>query len=188
MTIQCPACRARYKIDSSKTSKSVVRVKCPKCNHVFSVEVEKESPASAAPAVKSGQLSAPPPATPPKILVVDDSKFFRELILDILQPLEMPLFTAADGEEALAVIRREHPALVLLDLNLPGKNGYELIREIRADASLRGIRLLTMSAVFRKEADVAKVEMAGADEFINKSFKPEQLRSRVIRLLKRARP
>lgn len=85
----------------------------------------------------------------------------------------------------MAVIRREHPALVILDLNLSAeKNGTDLVRDIRADRSLDGIRLLAMSGVFRKKADVAEVEMAGADDFISKSFTPEQLQARVINLLR----
>lgn len=127
--------------------------------------------------------SGPKPSS--TILVVDDSQFFRELIVDVLKPIPASVLTAADGEEAMALIRREHPALVILDLNLqPGKNGYDLIRDIRADLALSDIRLLAMSGVFRKKTDVAEVEMAGADDFISKSFTPEQLQSRVSELLR----
>lgn len=119
------------------------------------------------------------------VLVVDDSRFFRELIVDMLKPLSLSTLTAANGAEAMAVIRREHPALVILDLNLSAeKSGTDLVRDIRADRSLDGIRLLAMSGVFRKKADVAEVEMAGADDFISKSFTPEQLQTRVINLLR----
>ncbi len=167
MTIECPQCASRYKLDPTKTTKAVVKIKCPKCGNVFSVTLRE----------------AEAPAVGHKILVVDDSKFFREMILDVLKPLEMPLLTAGTVEEAMILLRREHPDLVLLDLNLPGKSGYDLIKEVRSDEVLKGIRLLAMSGVFRKEADVAKVELAGADDFINKSFKPEQLVYRVKKLL-----
>jgi predicted Zn finger-like uncharacterized protein len=173
MIIQCPACQARYQIDPTKTAKTVARVKCPKCANVFEVALTGSRQA------EQGGASGPGE----KVLVVDDSKFFRELILDVLKPLSLNYLVAADGNEALEIIRRERPVLVLLDLNLPGKNGYELIREVRADEALKGIRLLAMSGVFRKETDATEARHAGADDFINKSFKPEQLQQRVIRLL-----
>lgn len=176
MIIECPACRARYQIDPAGTSKRVVRVKCPKCAGVFQVTLETEGGARSPAASERAA---------PTVLVVDDSKFFRELILDVLKPLSLNLLTAADGMEALQIMRRERPDLVMLDLNLPGKNGYELIREVRAEEALKDIPLLAMSGVYRKEADVFEVRRAGADDFIHKSFKPEQLQERVAALLKR---
>jgi DNA-binding response OmpR family regulator len=72
---------------------------------------------------------------------------------------------------------------VILDLNLPGMSGYELIRLVRMDPALGKLRLLAMSGVYRKEADVVEVQAAGADDFVSKSFKPEQLQLRVKKLL-----
>lgn len=164
MIIQCPQCAARYRIDPSKSLKRVARVKCPKCTTLFDVEL-------------------PLPGDSPRILVVDDSSFFRELILDVLRPLKAEILTAGDGNEALRAIRERRPALVILDLNLPGMSGYDLIRAVRSDAALEEIRLLAMSGVFRKESEVLDVKQAGANDFISKSFKPEQLLERVNRLL-----
>ncbi len=172
MIITCPDCGARYRIDPSRTSKKTARIKCPKCTRVFEVSLEEgASPSSE--------------KTKETVLVVDDAKFFRELIVDVLKPLPIEVQAAADGAEALAFIRRERPALVILDLNLPDRNGYDLIREIRADAAIGDIRLLAMSGVFRKETDVAEVTRAGADGFINKSFKPNQLQQRVKEMLEK---
>lgn len=171
MIIQCPHCAARYRIDPAKVPKNQARAKCPKCASVFQVDLPAES--SSAPAAETART----------VLVVDDSKFFRELILDVLRPLSLTFITAADGNGALQAIRRERPALVILDLHLPGRSGYELLREVRADDSLKGIRLLAISGVFRTETDAAEVRLAGADDFLHKSFKPEELRQRVTRLL-----
>jgi predicted Zn finger-like uncharacterized protein len=166
MIIQCPACKARYRIDAGATDKPVVRVKCPKCSHGF--EVKLASPATA------GSRS---------IVVVDDARFFRDVIADILAPLDCPLQLAGTGEEGLKLIRELRPKLVILDLKLPGMNGFELIKEIRADHSLAGIKILAMSSVYRQDDEVHKVILAGADEFLNKSFKPEHLLGRVRQLL-----
>lgn len=181
MLIQCPQCQARYRIDTSGAQKASTRIRCPKCTHVFPVVLDL-SAAPTSPPVPA----LPNPATVDSgtILIVDDSRFFRELIVDILKPLALTCLLAADGEEALAILRLQRPGLILLDLNLPGLSGYELIRLIRADSALQGVRILAMSGVFRKETASVEAEAAGADEFINKSFKPEQLQLRVERWLR----
>jgi len=170
MIIQCPACESRYRIDVSQTSKSRVRVKCPKCQHPFEVEVDQEVPAA----------SADPS---PDVLVVDDARFFREAVLDILQPLDLKIATAGDGETALAVLQRERPKLVIVDLRLPNMDGHQFIRTVRSDPGFAGTRLLAMSSVFRQDEEVRRVMQAGADEFLNKSFTPQQLLLLVRRLL-----
>lgn len=179
--IQCPQCKARYLFDPSRASKAVVRVKCPGCGHAFQLNLaELQEPAP---------LATPPQAVPKaalkKVLIVDDSSFFRELILDMLKSLDVEFFTAADGIEGLLLIRRERPDLVLLDLNLPHKNGYELIRDVREDGDLAGVKLLAMSGVFRKNEEINEAYRGGADDFIGKSFKPEQLLERVSKLLEK---
>ncbi len=186
MKIQCPECGAGYRIKPGGTEKRTARVKCPRCAHVFRINLGGKT-AEPSPEVSIPSSSGGGPAGR-KILVVDDSRFFRELIVEVLTPLEVSFLTAGDGIEALEIIRRESPDLVLLDLNLPLKDGYELIREIRADSSLSSVRLMAMSGFFRKQEDVEKASQSGADDFISKTFKPEQLRERVMKLLENARP
>lgn len=185
LVIECPHCHARYRIDTSKASKDVVSIRCPGCTKVFSLSIK--AVASESPALPvDGQPATPVTAAAEvrrKILIVDDAKFFREVIVDLLKPLNVVCQTAASAEEALAMLRRERPALLLLDLNLPGQNGYELIRNLRADVAFAGLKILAMSGVFRDEADIAAVGVAGADDFISKSFKPEQLQLRIRKLL-----
>jgi predicted Zn finger-like uncharacterized protein len=184
MTIQCPECGVRYRIDPSRVSKSVARVKCPQCAAVFEVNlrrVQAEPPAAAPALTGTGLGTADSTAT--EVLIVDDSKFFRELVADVLKPLQLHFLMAGDGDEALQIIRQKRPALVILDLSLPGTSGYELIRQVREEPSLRDLHLLAMSGVYRKETDAAEVQAAGADDFVSKSFKPEQLQARVKKLL-----
>jgi predicted Zn finger-like uncharacterized protein len=195
MKIQCPECGASYRVDPARIQPGATSLKarCPRCNSVFSVPVSaadaRSAPAPQAPAASAAVQPVVPPAAAPesrgkRVLVVDDSKFFRELIVDLLQPLELDCLLAADGVEALELMQDARPDLVMLDLNLPRMNGYELIAAIRSDAALKSTTVLAMSGVFRKETDVARVVQAGADDFINKSFKPEQLQERVRKLLK----
>lgn len=182
MTIQCPECGVRYRIDPSRVSKSVARVKCPQCAAVFEVNLRngQAEPPAVAPA---GTGPGTADSTAPEVLIVDDSKFFRELVADVLKPLQLQFLMAGDGDEALRIIRQRRPVLVILDLSLPGTSGYELIRQVRDEPSLRDLRLLAMSGVYRKETDAAEVQAAGADDFVSKSFKPEQLQIRVKKLL-----
>jgi len=174
MKIQCPGCAARYRIDTAHVAKSVARVKCPQCGQVFEVQLPAAEGPEPQPAEVGGAVD---------VLVVDDSKFFRELLVDVLTPLQLKSLLAADGAAALQIIRQRRPTLVILDLNLPGMSGYELIRAVRSDPSLSAVRLLAMSGVYRQEADAVEVKAAGADDFMSKSFKPEQLQFRVKKLL-----
>jgi predicted Zn finger-like uncharacterized protein len=184
MIIQCPECGVRYRIDPSRVGKAVARVKCPQCAALFKVSlpsVPTESPAVLRPSPDADSGTAAWSAR--DVLIVDDSSFFRELLADVLKPLHLHFLMAGDGAEALQIIRQKRPVLVILDLNLPGMSGYDLIRQVRSDPALGGLRLLAMSGVYRKETDAAEVHAAGADDFLSKSFNPEQLQLRVKKLL-----
>lgn len=170
MIIQCPACDARYRIDPTRTEKTHVRVKCPKCGAGFELALPEDR------AAEDQDLR-------PLILVIDDAKFFRDVIADILAPLDCRLQLAGSGEEGLRLVRQLRPALVILDLKLPAMSGHELISALRADKGLAGTKILAMSSVFRQDDEVHKILLAGADDFLNKSFTPEQLLNRVRRLL-----
>jgi predicted Zn finger-like uncharacterized protein len=184
MIIQCPECEARYRIDPSRATKTLARVKCPQCAAVFEVDlVRVQAEPTVAAVTPAGTGFCPEDSTAALVLIVDDSKYFRELIAEVLKPLQLCFLMAGDGDEALRIIRQQRPALVILDLNLPGMNGYELIRQVRVESALQNLRLLAMSGVYRKEADAAEVQAAGADDFVSKSFKPEQLQVRVRKLL-----
>jgi predicted Zn finger-like uncharacterized protein len=172
MIIQCPSCAARYRVDIAQTDKAVARVKCPKCRAAFEVSMK---PAASTPTAKA--------PVGPVILVVDDARFFRDVMLDILQPLQGEILTAADGEEALQIIRRSRPQLVILDLKLPKFDGYQLIRAVRSDPALANVKLLAMSGVYREKEEMHRVLLAGADDFLNKSFKPEHLLDKIKRML-----
>lgn len=174
MQIECPGCNARYRIEPGNTTKNLVNIKCPKCGVSFKVALKPQE--------QGAQSQAPVDRT--RVLVVDDAKFFRELILDILKPLPLEVLTASDGMEALRVIGEKKPALVLLDLNIPKMNGYDLIKAVRGDASISdNTYLLVMSGAIRKEDDIRKIERAGADDFMSKSFTPEELLQRIRKVL-----
>ena len=112
------------------------------------------------------------------ILVVDDEPTLRELLVDVLWDEGYTVVTAADSQTALAAVAREAPDLVLMDVMLPGLDGREVVRAIRAEAKGAGVPMVLMSAVLALpplDADV--------DGFLPKPLDLDQLLATVARLL-----
>ncbi len=89
---------------------------------------------------------------------------------------------ARDGEAALAAIRAERPDLVLLDVMMPGRTGFEVCQAVRADDALAGVKILMLSAKGR-DTDVAKGQALGADAYMTKPFSTRELADKVRELL-----
>jgi DNA-binding response OmpR family regulator len=89
---------------------------------------------------------------------------------------------ARDGEETLALIRSEHPDLVLLDVMMPKKTGFEVCQEVRADDTLQAIKILMLTAKGR-DTDVAKGVALGADAYMTKPFSTRELVQKVADML-----
>jgi len=174
MVITCPACQGQYRIKPAASKLQVAKVKCPACQHVFEVSLVAKPVDRAEPQDASAD---------PVVLVVDDARFFREMIKDILNALPIQLILAADGHEALQQISALSPQLVLLDLNIPGKSGKEIIQEIRKSPGLEQVKFLAMSGVERGVEVASEMRQIGADDFINKSFTPRELQNRVRKIL-----
>jgi predicted Zn finger-like uncharacterized protein len=174
MELRCPLCGARYRLAADRLRPGA-RIRCSKCNDVFTLRGKIED-------LMSGSTSSRP-LRAAKVAIIEDARFFREMVRDVLAPLDLEISEAADGREGLELVRREKPDLVILDLNLPRLDGYELMRLIREDSAVKHIRLLAMSGVYRKEPDQEAAQKAGADDFIGKSFTPETFLERVRRLL-----
>jgi DNA-binding response OmpR family regulator len=89
---------------------------------------------------------------------------------------------ARDGREALAMLAQNRPDAVLLDGMMPMVDGYEVLRQIRADAALKDVPVIMLTAR-KQESDIVGALGLGADDFIVKPFIPEELLSRLARLL-----
>lgn len=112
------------------------------------------------------------------VLVADDEPALRETAAFILDCEGYRVVTAANGEEALAVLRREHPRAALLDVNMPRKNGFDVCRAVRADESLRDTYVILLTARGQK-ADEAEGMAAGADAYLTKPFDDEEILRRL---------
>lgn len=122
--------------------------------------------------------------TKQKILIVDDDENIAELISLYLTKECFDTMMVYDGEDALAAFETYHPNLILLDLMLPGIDGYQVCREIRAKSNTPIIMLSAKGEVFDK---VLGLEL-GADDYILKPFDPKEMVARVRAVLRRYQP
>src|SRR6185369_5257829 len=120
-----------------------------------------------------------------KILVVEDEKDIRELVRYNLEQEGFSVLEAEDGELALALVQRERPALVILDIMLPGMSGLEICRAIRLGDETARLPILMLTAKAAEVDKVVGLEM-GADDYVTKPFSPRELIARVRAVLRRA--
>lgn len=119
-----------------------------------------------------------------KILVVEDEPDIRKLVHYNLAQERFAVLDAEDGEEALKIVHREKPQLVVLDLMLPGLSGLEVCRNLRAKAETAAIPILMLTAKAGEADRVVGLEM-GADDYLTKPFSPRELVARVKAILRR---
>jgi class 3 adenylate cyclase len=112
------------------------------------------------------------------ILVVDDDPINRRLLARALDALGHAVLTAANGREALAVLRDEEPDVVLLDIVMPEMDGVAVLERIKADPELRDVPVIMVSALEDVEGVIRCIEL-GAEDYLPKPFDPVLLRARV---------
>jgi two-component system phosphate regulon response regulator PhoB len=121
-----------------------------------------------------------------RVLVVDDEPDIVALVAYHLAKAGYRVSTASSGTDALELARRDRPALLVLDLMLPGLSGYEVLEQMRADESTRDIAVLMLTAR-REEPDRIRGLALGADDYLTKPFAPQELVLRVAAILRRTR-
>jgi DNA-binding response OmpR family regulator len=117
-----------------------------------------------------------------RILIADDEPNILISLEYLMKREGYEVSVARDGQEALELLRRERPALVLLDVMMPKKTGFEVCQELRADEAIRGTRVLMLTAKGR-ETDVAKGLGVGADAYMTKPFSTKELVQKVREML-----
>jgi len=120
-----------------------------------------------------------------RILVVDDDKKIVRLVRSYLEQAGFQVLTAFDGETALHAIRRDRPDLVVLDLMLPDRDGWDIIRLVRGEPALAGLPVIMLTARIEDTDKIIGLEL-GADDYITKPFNPREVVARVRTVLRRA--
>ena len=119
-----------------------------------------------------------------KILVVDDNQDIRELVMHILDADGFHVFSAPDGENALAILKSNQMDLILLDVMMPGTSGLELLMEIRTGSlkNHREVPVIMITAMATTE-DIDKALAIGANSYIVKPFRGSLIREKVRTIL-----
>jgi len=121
---------------------------------------------------------------PATILIVEDDKFLRELIVQKLIKENYEVSEAIDGEQGIKKIKEEKPDLILLDLILPGIDGFEVLSKMKEDPSLASIPVIILSNLGQKE-DVEKGLKLGAIDYLIKAhFTPGEIIEKIKKALK----
>jgi two-component system alkaline phosphatase synthesis response regulator PhoP len=120
-----------------------------------------------------------------RVLVVDDDKKIVRLVRSYLEQANFQVLTAYDGETALHTIRRDRPDLIVLDLMLPDRDGWEITRLVRSDPTLAKLPIVMLTARVEDTDKIIGLEL-GADDYIAKPFNPREVVARVRAVLRRA--
>jgi CheY-like chemotaxis protein len=117
-----------------------------------------------------------------RILVADDNDASRELIREVLEMSGYDVIEAADGRDAVTMVRESPPDLVLVDIQMPRLDGYGVLRELRADPLLAGLPVVALTA-YAMQGDRERALDAGFDDYITKPLEVAALRRQIKRFL-----
>lgn len=119
-----------------------------------------------------------------KILIIEDDKFFRDIISKKLQKENFDVATASDGKEAFAYLESSIPNLIILDLILPGLDGYEILSILKKDKKTSGIPVIILSNLGQQE-EIDRAKALGVTDFMIKiNFTLEEIVGRVNQIFK----
>ena len=117
-----------------------------------------------------------------RILVIEDTEDNRQIIRDLMTSAGYEMIEAVDGIEGVAAAEREKPDLILMDIQLPGIDGYEATRRIRAIPAVAKVPIIAVTS-YALSGDEAKTREAGCDGYVAKPFSPRQLLAKVREFL-----
>jgi len=152
---------------------------CGKCGNRLEVE---ETLATAPTAVEfdSSQYES----LPPHVLVVDDEPHITQLLKNLLELEGIKVETASNVADAMALVEKEKPSLIITDMMMPDMDGYSFIRQLRKNPETAKIKIVVLTVLDAFE-EIRKSVLLGADDYISKPFDPQELLWMVKRLLGR---
>jgi len=134
---------------------------------------------------RSERGSASPQALTSRILVVDDDKEIVRLVRAYLEQAGFQVLVAYSGDTALHILYHDHPDLVVLDLMLPDRDGWDVTRKVRSDPALANLPIIMLTARVEDTDRIVGLEM-GADDYVTKPFNPREVVARVRSVLRRS--
>ena len=113
-----------------------------------------------------------------RILVVEDQEDNRQIIRDLLSATDYEIVEAESGEQALEAVAKQRPDLILMDIQLPGIDGYETTRRIKADPALWSITIIAVTS-YALDGEQKTARAAGCDDYVPKPFSPRELLAKI---------
>lgn len=144
----------------------------------------KKKPAKRARKAAPAAKSAPSPPLP-RVLSIEDDAAMGQFLRAVFTVQGFTFDLATDGRLGLTLARERRPDLVILDLLMPYKDGFEVLRELKEDPVTQPIPIIILSSSSREE-DMVKALNAGADDFVTKPFRARELMARVRKVLGKA--
>ena len=120
-----------------------------------------------------------------RILVVEDQEDNRRILRDLLTSVGYEIIEAVTGEEGVAMAETGHPDLILMDIQLPGIDGYEATRRVRAHPALRQVPIIAVTS-YALSGDDVKAKEAGCTDYVPKPFSPRALLAKIREYLPQA--
>ena len=120
-----------------------------------------------------------PTRTPTKVMIVDDDRHLLTTITDFLRFEGYEVLAASDGKQALSLLRKNRPDVILLDVMMPGMDGGDVAQAIRANPVLKGIPIIFTTAVVSKSEERTHDGNIGGESFLAKPFRLDELTARI---------
>lgn len=166
MFISCPVCKTRFKFDESKVAGTGVKLRCSKCAAIFRLAADRES--------RAGRLS---------VLVAHESSEFCAAVQKVLATEPFDVISCHDGKEALDLVLKLLPDVVLLNVALPTLYGFQICEALRAEPRTRDIKIILLAAIYDKtKYKRSPQSLYGADDYIEQHHIPDALAPMIYRL------
>jgi two-component system, cell cycle response regulator DivK len=120
-----------------------------------------------------------------RILIVEDHEDARRILRDMLETTDYELVEAENGEQALAVVARQRPDLILMDIQLPKISGLEATRQLRSDPRTAAVPIIVITS-FALSGDEQRAKDAGATAYLAKPYSPRELLAKIREILPEA--
>ena len=177
MLVRCPQCRTEFRLVEHNPDERVVKYLCSGCENIVRIDLELDE-------IETSSSSSSYRAIDRKktILVADDARAVLDRAHKVLTEAGYQVLLAGDGEQALQMIREQHPDLVVLDLLMPKLTGFDVLREVRQDERTKDTPVLAMSGVY-KDVILGFLQELGAHGFLDKGQIEDSLVFRIQNLL-----